>query len=54
LLLTQSAGAFGVREKIWEIQLAQIAVALGDENLAGNGVAHRGDSSSSPDGLRWE
>jgi hypothetical protein len=42
LLLTQSAGAFGVREKIWEIQLAQIAVALGDENLAGDGVAHLG------------
>jgi hypothetical protein len=26
--------------KIWEIQLTQIADALGDENLAGGGAAH--------------
>jgi hypothetical protein len=30
---------------IWEIQLTRIAVALGDENLAGNGAARRRDGS---------
>jgi hypothetical protein len=30
---------------IWEIQLTQIATAIGDENLAGNGVTHPGESS---------
>jgi hypothetical protein len=25
---------------IWEIQLTQIAAATGDENLAGDGIAH--------------
>jgi hypothetical protein len=32
---------------IWEIHLTQIAAATGDENLAGDGVTHFGDSSSS-------
>jgi hypothetical protein len=31
---------------IWEIHLTQIAAATGDENLAGDGAAHGGDSSS--------
>jgi len=31
---------------IWEIHLTQIATATGDENLAGNGVAHLLESSS--------
>jgi hypothetical protein len=30
---------------IWEIQLTQIATATGDENLVGDGAAHRPDSS---------
>jgi hypothetical protein len=30
----------------WEIHLTQIAAATGDENLAGDGVTHIGDSSS--------
>jgi hypothetical protein len=30
---------------IWEIQLTQIATATGDENLAGDGVAHSVDRS---------
>jgi hypothetical protein len=31
---------------IWEIHLTQIATATGDENLAGDGVTHKGDDSS--------
>jgi hypothetical protein len=35
-----------------EIHLTQIAGATGDENLAGDGVAHAGDSSSGSTWLR--
>jgi hypothetical protein len=44
LLLT--AAVLNGRLRIWEIHLTQIAAATGDENLAGDGVAHTGDSSS--------
>jgi len=33
---------------IWEIQLAQIAIALGDENLAGNDATRTDDASRCP------
>ena len=33
---------------IWEIQLAQIAIALGDENLAGNDATRIDDASRRP------
>ena len=33
---------------IWEIQLAQIAIALGDENLAGNDATRIDDASRCP------
>jgi hypothetical protein len=37
---------------IWEIQLTQIATAIGDENLVGNGVAHPVDRSRSETSTR--
>jgi len=44
LLLTAAASLRPLA--IWEIHLTQIATAIGDENLVGNGVTHFGDSSS--------